>query len=146
MESLKSGRESREAIQGCVRTCAAVHRCIGSTWSIRRTRSLAEEDTESQLPPTRGILPSPILARICLGVSSGPVAKGVDLSRGKRKVHKTKQCSILEMIQKFRMELFLKGQLYLLPHNEQSIGKIIIPLLCILKKHSTPLQLYLMVR
>ena len=34
---------------------------------------------ESQLPPDRGTLPSPILARICLGVSFGPVANGVQL-------------------------------------------------------------------
>lgn len=87
-ESLKSGREPREEIQGWDSTCAAVHRCMGSTCSMRRTRSLAEGDTESQLPPLRGIFPSPILARICLGVSSGPVANGVHLhiSGGERTI------------------------------------------------------------
>ena len=83
MVNLDSGRESLEVIQGWERTCAADQRWLGSTWSIRRTRSLAEGDTESQLPPLRGILPSPIRARICWGVSSGPLANGVVLHKSK---------------------------------------------------------------
>ena len=79
MESLKSGRDSRETIQVCPSTWAAVHRCMGSTCSMRRTRSLAEGEIESQFPPERLILPSPIRDKICWGVSSGPVAKGVQL-------------------------------------------------------------------
>lgn len=82
MESLKSDKDPRDVIQGCDSTCTAVQRCMGSTCNMRRTRSLAEGDTESQFPPLRGIFPSPILARICLGVSSGPVAKGVHLHMG----------------------------------------------------------------
>ena len=79
IESLKSGRDSRETIQVCPSTWAAVHRCMGSTCNMRRTRSLAEGEIESQLPPERLILPSPIRDKICWGVSSGPVAKGVQL-------------------------------------------------------------------
>ena len=79
MESLKSGRDSRETIQVCPSTWAAVHRCMGSTCNMRRTRSLAEGEIESQFPPERLILPSPIRDKICWGVSSGPVAKGVQL-------------------------------------------------------------------
>ena len=78
------GKVSLEVIQEWERTWAAVQRCMGSTWSIRRTRSLAEAEIKSQFPPDRGTFPSPILASICCGVSSGPVANGVQLQR-KRK-------------------------------------------------------------
>lgn len=57
---------------------------MGSTWSIRRTRSLAAEEIESQLPPDREIFPSPIRARMSSAVSSGPVAKGVELEGPKQ--------------------------------------------------------------
>lgn len=41
--------------------------------------TLAASETESQFPPVRLKWPFPILLRISLGVSSGPLAKGVNL-------------------------------------------------------------------
>ena len=79
IDSLESGRADLDVTHWWCRTCAAVYRCIGSTWSIRRTRSLAAGEIEFQLPPVREILPSPIRARMSSAVSSGPVAKGVEL-------------------------------------------------------------------
>lgn len=41
--------------------------------------TFAASDMESQLPPDRENFPLPIRARISSGVSSGPLAKGVNL-------------------------------------------------------------------
>lgn len=53
--------------------------------------TLAASDTMSQLPPERVYLPLPIRAKISSGVSSGPLAKGVNLfEAGVRKEENTK--------------------------------------------------------
>ena len=79
MESLMSGNDSLDVIQEWLRTCAALYRWLGSMLSIRKTRSFALFDMESQLPPERLTLPSPMRVRIFSALSSGPVANGVEL-------------------------------------------------------------------
>lgn len=55
------------------------------TLAVRAQRSstLAASDTVSQFPPVRLKWPFPILLRISFGVSSGPLAKGVNLLGGR---------------------------------------------------------------
>jgi len=71
------GSWSRLTIHRCVRTCCRLMRWWGSMCSIRVTRSLAVDDTTSQLPPLSANLPSPMRARIRSAESSGPLANGV---------------------------------------------------------------------
>lgn len=46
---------------------------------LGRILTFAASDMESQFPPERAYFPLPILARISSGVSSGPLANGVNL-------------------------------------------------------------------
>ena len=79
-----SGSDSLDEIQEWFNTCAALYRWLGSMLSMRNTRSLAPFDMESQLPPDRLTFPSPMRVRIFSALSSGPVAKGVELKVGGR--------------------------------------------------------------
>ena len=51
----------------------------GLIWRSPGCVTLAESETRSQFPPTSRNLPHPIWARISSGVSSGPLAKGLNL-------------------------------------------------------------------
>jgi len=73
------GSWSRSTIHRCSSTWCSEMRWRGSTCSILATRSLASDDTESQLSPIRVMLPSPIRAKMSDGVSDGPFANGVCL-------------------------------------------------------------------
>ena len=75
--SLFCGSWSRVTIHRWVSTCCRLMRWWGSMCSMRDTRSLAADDTTSQLPPLSANLPSPMRTRICSAESSGPLANGV---------------------------------------------------------------------
>lgn len=79
--SLSCGSCSRLATHRWVRTCWRAMRWWGSTCNILATRSLARGETESQLPPDNGNLPSPMRTRMSPGVSLGPFANGVWLNK-----------------------------------------------------------------